>query len=580
MTHLSASFISPVSGQRRSLRIGSAIFCLAVCLIFPHRIIARPPPPGPATMTTAQFLAAASTVAPIVNQVIDGHSFAELATAYNAVPAESFTLNLRDCRILNTATILTTAQSFNLICTDVTFEESVILFGAPKGLKVAFTNVQILGSLNLVLDRHNAGGTDDIFWSTGTIREGVTLTGGGHTGIALLLGVDVGESVLVQNFGPQAFDINLSTMKISGDLVFASNGLPPGNTWDGSGLPPVLQEPSLFGASLGNVRVGGHLVVRGNEMALLDADGRNAAFQPTMSAGRAYFQSSRIARAHLTRVEFKQEVRFQRCEFQDLWLDEAVFEKDVTFLQTTVGVPTEGSFAPAAARFPTSLPFEGPLLPLPPPMRPKLPPSIGGLSAEDTRFEGKLHLDWDDITQPGGFPLSPLTHPTSLVSRRKGSESTWLASRNGPPSMHTWDNFHAAWLASGNADAANEADYRSKLLDSHAGRLSLWVWGYGYRPLRPLLWILAVLLVCAAAFRTQIPRALATASRWRIALDFSLRAAWKWTFGWENTRGWFWCGLALTEQAAVKVMLLLCAKALANTSPLLKEITDKLLPFG
>jgi len=64
------------------------------------------------------------------------------------------------------------------------------------------------------------------------------------------------------------------------------------------------------------------------------------------------------------------------------------------------------------------------------------------------------------------------------------------------------------------------------------------------------------------------------------ALDFSIQAAWKWTYGWEKTRGWLRRGIALGEQAAVKVLLLLFAKALANTSPLLKEITDKVLPFS
>jgi len=87
---------------------------------------------------------------------------------------------------------------------------------------------------------------------------------------------------------------------------------------------------------------------------------------------------------------------------------------------------------------------------------------------EDTRFERKLRLEWETVEQPGGVWFSPLTRPTVLVSRRSGSAPVWLSSLNASASAQSWDTLHEAWLASGHGEGANEADYRSELLDGRA----------------------------------------------------------------------------------------------------------------
>ncbi len=559
---------------------GLAMVAVWWLLVFlPSGFAQKAPDGDKPTMTREAFLQQIAAGQIIRGQVIPGDWLMTALTAADTEPAKKVALYLTECRVVGSTYIMPKNAAVYLWLTTVAFDRDLIILDGGEALDCLWSDVQIAGDLSVVFDGQHEKGRESVNWRSGSIGGSVRIDGGIRAGIFAISEVTVGKHVYFEHFGAQEYSVRLVSLKIGGDLVFAADGFPPGAHWDGSGVPPVLEPPSLFSVWMGNVNVGGYTVFRGCEMRVLDGDAVSMEFQPTQSAGRAFFQNCRIARAHLSRVNFKQEVRFSRCDLGELWLDDAVFEKDVTFHETDFGPPAPAASASASAqrfRPPASAPSPGPvhLAPDQP-----LPQAIGGVSMEDTRFEGKLRLDWEKVQLPGGAWFSPRTPPTVIVSRRAGGEPQWGSAQNAPASAQTWDNLHEAWLASGEGEGANEADYRSKGLDEHGGGAGLWVWGFGYRPIRPLLWAGGVVLGCACAFRTQVPRGRSATARWKTALDFSAQAAWKWTYGWEKTRGWAWTTFALGEQAAVKVFLLLFAKALANTSPLLKEITDKLIPF-
>ena len=575
---------------------------LVILLSLTQRLAAKCPSGSEPNIKNDSFRNEVDSGHDISDKIIDGSWFSQVTDPTFSKHRNPLRISLKDCRIIGDAIIKGQEHELQFECNNVTFEGKVEIHDTGKGINIQWKEVDVTGNLILMLKRIEDDNKDVIHFERGSISQMLLLTGGLRDADVDFKEVNVGESVLVQYLGPQKSSVALHDIKISGGLVFAYNGLQEEHGWDGSGTPD--QSPSLLDVTFGNLRIGGRMSFRGNVFRTLNAAGGSTELAPTIVAGRTYFDGCFMRRAHLTRVDFKQEVQFSACHIQELWLDDAVFEKDVSFNKTNIDAPLPESFAfEPSRRFTTSRPANLVQKSFSHSSQSVVVAPIGGLSAENARFEGKLNMEWETIGKSRANLLPWKVPSTLLVGRytdKTHSSNNWRFVANGLPSKETWDSFREALVASGDLRSANEADYQSKMLDKHVSRFWRLIWGFGYRPLNPLIWLGSIVVVWSTFYfchpkgwvsdlsffltsgQVQLKTSYMQLSFWKryvAAFLFSCQVACNWKYGWKNTQGWVSTFLVTSELAGSIFLTILFGKAIANTSPLLKEITDKLLHF-
>jgi hypothetical protein len=191
-------------------------------------------------------------------------------------------------------------------------------------------------------------------------------------------------------------------------------------------------------------------------------------------------------------------------------------------------------------------------------------------------FSGGLTLAWRELIVESDWPAVISELRGQPQTKVKGAASSFEDFKRvaGPDA---WRRLEAAWRTSGDLEAANEASYQRQLLANPRG-LAWAAWGYGYRPWRIAFWIGVLIGIFAGLYGTQMHE-LPARQRVVQAIVFSARAAWEWRFGWQHTRSPWWRAVTVVEQISFKVLLLLFAQALANTSPLLRLVFGKLIPM-
>lgn len=501
-------------------------------------------------------------------------------------------VEIRNCRILGSVHLTSASSPLSLTVGQSVIEGDFSAKGENFAGYLEFTETVIHGSVNVDYSRRSKDQGEELTMSRTKILRSVALTGGASPGQIHCQDFAIGEDLTIRGFGAEAFDISFRAGKIEGSFLLTDIVYGKSKPWK-----EKLERPNRVQLRLRSIGIGGRVDFRQVHLAVLDFDDpvsreekattQNLMPPPTECQGRVFLEDAWITQAHLTRTVFREEVRVNRSNFSELWLDDATFHKNVTMFLTDFGTVSDQVIASR----------QDP--PAEPPRKCR-----GGLSLYQTRFEGNLRLAWDRIEPSPGPWFSPFCPPIRLTGAtiHKKHADDWRYAYPSQPTLRTWQDLTKVLKSSGEDKGAREADYRAQLRKTGVWDWNLWIWGFGYRPIRPLLWLGATILGCACIYSTQVSRETEVAclalddndelllqkmtrrrrfgERFRIGLNFSLHAAWQWTYGWEKTRDWRWTAIALAEQATVKVLLLLLAKALANTSPLLKEITDKLLPLG
>ena len=156
----------------------------------------------------------------------------------------------------------------------------------------------------------------------------------------------------------------------------------------------------------------------------------------------------------------------------------------------------------------------------------------------------------------------------------------------------TWFSMSDGFKRAGNLIGENEATFQGRIAagsdDSSENKWLNWFswafWGYGYRPSRVLLWLIATAVLFAGFYWQEtadlaVPQSglIRVSSRWRFSLIFSLRTAWSFAYGYKNSRTPFFKLLTSIQSIISKVMLICLLQAIANTSPLLDSIFGKII---
>jgi hypothetical protein len=160
-----------------------------------------------------------------------------------------------------------------------------------------------------------------------------------------------------------------------------------------------------------------------------------------------------------------------------------------------------------------------------------------------------------------------------------------------------WRELMRAFDLAKNVELKNYAEYKLRVLEESsveareapavkmASVASRWFWGYGLRPVRVLFWLVVVVLAFAGIYWTQLPNTgpgrvpvVGSLGRASYAFVFSVRTAWELTYGYNNSANFVFRAITTAESIIAKLLLACFAYALTQTSPLLSELTKKLLP--
>jgi uncharacterized protein YjbI with pentapeptide repeats len=156
----------------------------------------------------------------------------------------------------------------------------------------------------------------------------------------------------------------------------------------------------------------------------------------------------------------------------------------------------------------------------------------------------------------------------------------------------TLQRLENAFRQNGDLESQNEAMYRRESVQGQqAGRVRRTLseidrafWGFGVRPSRVFGWMLVVSAFFTAVYWTQtreliVPHSRLESFRRRLAFSvtFSLRTAWAWTFGFNNSRTTTFKIITVVHSLVFKILLLFLLQAFANTSPLLNQLAGKLI---
>jgi hypothetical protein len=567
--------------------------CLVLLILLPTKIAAAPPSIEQKFMEETEFMRLIKRRETVEGQKIES---AWLVKAMEEVTdndgvMDSRELQLEDCRVVGNCYLWFRDGQVNVLWKRVAMDGAIhVEVQEDAEVNLSIEDSVIEGGMRVQSETEHAGGNLNLVLKNLTIRNDYFTGWDADEFTAEFDNLRVEGDCEIANLGPRSHSLLWQNGWIGGDLrVFGLGTYQNENHRPSGSLPEINWSSS-------SLQIGGRATFRRCHFTNLDFDKFDSDDERwTEISGRLEFETVTAEAARLTRLILRQDVRFQDCDFGELWLDRTIFEKDVSFAGTTVGLPRRA--LPTDHLSHTALPR-------------------GGWSADGTRFGGQLNFAWWEMGETRSWYnfISPATADTFLTGWSRRAEEPY---QPAPVSKETWEALHEAARRGPSLDVAAETYYRARLLDGSAPpvgtketcgeaaarywhrirrHIGLWTWGYGYRPLRPVLWLGALFGFGALCFAPRfmptnsdftdepIPLRNPTfydrlgqlrSSLWfamEVGLPISFRSAFSQPRPWKVPAVLLW--------ALAKIFLLLLAKALANTSPLLKEITDKLLPFG
>lgn len=255
--------------------------------------------------------------------------------------------------------------------------------------------------------------------------------------------------------------------------------------------------------------------------------------RPVLFEKAVSFRKMKIARADFEGAEFQDVVDFSYTTFQE----EANFKK-TTFRENVDCYKTE---------FPKPRKYDTDSKPI-------------GTYFDNTRFLKSIQIEWKQIGE-GQLETDDVT---------------------------TWENFEQAFKTAGNQKGQTETQFKKLYYKREDvwDNISYYFWGFSLRPAWLFGWIVAFNVVFIFLYWTQT-KSIAyglnlwegSIKRFNFAIKFAWRTSYKLNYGVENSRTPFFKAVTFVHALAMKILLLLLFIAIANISPLLKEILGKILPI-
>lgn len=266
--------------------------------------------------------------------------------------------------------------------------------------------------------------------------------------------------------------------------------------------------------------------------------------KPVIFEKYAAFRKLTCVNAGFASVEFHDFADFSNARFDHyVNLANTTFEKGVNFYGT---------------KFPTT----------------ETPLQADQANADPDKLTDGLILDDVQFQQPANFEWQQIQDKVNTQTKE------------------TWRLLEDSFKRAGDLEGQNEAMYRRKLMEKNNGQfwqravneVDFLFWGYGIRPLRLGIWLLA--FYCFFTFiywrrpeflvGNKIKRARFW-SRLIFAIKFSAQTSWKFSYGIKHARKSLFKVLTVTHSIGFKILLILFLKAISNTSPLLNELFGKLV---
>ncbi|MGO7274694.1 hypothetical protein ACCT18_05270 [Rhizobium ruizarguesonis] len=318
-----------------------------------------------------------------------------------------------------------------------------------------------------------------------------------------------------------------------------------------------------------------------NGLEMYGARGDALSFYSAILSGRADFDDSRIDQVRIWGfngvTEIDGDAQFRRSVMDQLDLKHVLFRKAVHLEDAEINC----SFLLSDSSFDADLHLEGAKL----------------LDTENSSCS-KVHVTHPFLMQTVNFNGGVyVDQPEWLSSERwwafwKGEDPRFTVMPDGDK-RRFWRESERSFQKAEDISLKNDARYRLKFLEeqSNAGvewvksAISRWFWGYGLLPLRVLFWIVAMLVFFALIYWPAMGdesgdsfTVLGLTRRAKRSVAFSCRTAWELWYGYHCSRGTFYSTMTLLESFLGKVLLVLLAYSLTQTSPLLSELAKKLLP--
>jgi uncharacterized protein YjbI with pentapeptide repeats len=256
-------------------------------------------------------------------------------------------------------------------------------------------------------------------------------------------------------------------------------------------------------------------------------------------------QGLNVRMANFTDVEFRGGADFSGSTFSELLsLSNATFSDEADFYQCKFPSPNKHSNAPS------------------------------GTFLAKVRFEKGPQLHYSQLLEEGPWWQFWNLTPTSKVATE---------------TARSWQSLERSFMKSADLDSQNEAMYYRRTLAPHApgedkenflvNRFSKLFWGYGVRPWRLAGWIVLFFGWFTFIYWTQTKELGNPARRWKFALGFSWRTSLTLWYGYQNSRTLLFKVLSIIHSISIKIMLVCFLKAIANVSPLLRDLLGKILPI-
>jgi uncharacterized protein YjbI with pentapeptide repeats len=255
--------------------------------------------------------------------------------------------------------------------------------------------------------------------------------------------------------------------------------------------------------------------------------------RPVLFEKAVSFRKMKIARADFEGAEFQDVVDFSYTAFQE----EANFKK-TTFRENVDCYKTE---------FPKPRKYDTDSQPV-------------GTYFDNSRFLKSIQIEWKQLGE--------------------GQLET--------DDVATWENFEQAFKTAGNQKGQTETQFKKLYYKREDvwDNISYYFWGFSLRPSWLFGWIVAFNVVFIFLYWTQTKSITYGVNLWEgkikrfiFAIKFAWRTSYKLNYGVENSRTPFFKVVTFVHANAMKILLLLLLIAIANISPLLKEILGKILPI-
>lgn len=359
--------------------------------------------------------------------------------------------------------------------------------------------------------------------------------------------------------------MRLTELKLNGDLAFEKAVFDDGldiddstvagtitlknSTFQGDFLARKMNKNALRTGALVfmNIVFNGRFSVSGSTLLLLRSStniGSDSEYEdyllpyaPVVYSARADFRDVKIYDADFTRSEFRNDAQFNGAAFErSLNLQDAIFEGNADFGDMLFPQVNE------------------------------LP--VNGYSI-DKYF-------------PPGTNIIGIDFEKKLIANNKLAT---IANSD----KRTLSNLESAYERGRNLDGQNEALYRKRVLDlgdffSEKGflnRAELLFWGFGVRPVRLILWMIATLLFFTVLYWFELNKNLNShktekkLALWNSAWIFSWSTAWKFGYGEKHAHTTAFKIITISQSISWKILIVLLLHAISNISPLLNTLVGK-----